>query len=165
MWVYTGRYEKLICEKPDLEESKFMVRIKLYAFAEKIVQPHLMDYTMTALITNYEKLGIVPSPKAMHKAYELTPPNSLLRKFMGVSLHYTTVYYNFDPESKEKILDEITKALVKNKELARDFVSNVNSTGRESASPIMVPNKCIFHVHKDNFDKSRDHCEYTGDVH
>jgi hypothetical protein len=152
-WVYTG------CLKPidinqyqtsaDPDSDAFLDRIKLYGYAEKICLPLLMDYIMTNLMAAYDKLRKYPSLKTAIAAFEISFPDSHIRKFMSQSV----AWYIADASTynKAKIARDpadVAQAMAECQDLAVDVIKHLSGLNSTSVSNPLNASKCDFHQHK-----------------
>ena len=79
-WLYNRSYE-IIPGKDDDKDQRFMEPVKLYTLAEKYDVTELKSHVITKLFAlRHEKW--VPGVETVAYAYEHTPQNSRLRKFL-----------------------------------------------------------------------------------
>lgn len=131
-------------------------RLQLYAFAEKIVLPELMNYCMSVFITICKAHRILPGPPMIGMVYLGAPLGSRLRKITAEMMHWRLVTLVPDAES---IPPHFGQLLAENEELRADFLGcMLLSNGKKIVDPCQTPDKCIYHVHEAGFDTKL--CKY-----
>ena len=156
-WIYIGGYSQLVNMGHQTEERPFRDRIRLYAFVEKLVIPHLIDYTMTNLMTSYSRHGTYPSRWAINLAYMVTKPGSQLRTFMTYCLRHLFSYQTHEADWPTNIMSEL---LVNNIDMTRDLITHLrHCQGMVVDHPKRIP-ACMFHIHHDGPDGKKCICKY-----
>jgi hypothetical protein len=155
-WLYRRKYAPLDIH----DRNAFTDRIKLYCFADKIDVLELMDYTMTVLISNYQKHGKVPGAAAARIAYQCSGPGSHIRGFVALCLAATLVGTEEDvlaTPTSEKFLALMTEVY----ELGLDMIRLMRKQDccpMPLAKLLALP-KCHFHVHVDG-----EECEFMEEI-
>lgn len=155
-WLYRRKYAPLDIN----DRNAFTDRIRLYCFADAIDVLELMDYTMTVLITNYQKHDKVPSAAAAKIAYQHSEPGSEIRGFVALCLAATLLGTEEDVLSSptsEKFLALMTEE----RDLGLDMIRLMRK--RECCpmplAQLLTLPKCRFHVHVEG-----EECDFQEEI-
>ncbi|CAD6455248.1 e1dbc09b-baa8-4fd7-9ec8-a0e8c6e786b4-CDS [Sclerotinia trifoliorum] len=167
-WIQTGKYAPFKIENGFVA---FMTRIILYGLADEFGIPQLMDYTMSALMSNYTKYDeLTPTEKDGILVYMDTTPGSKLRSFIAFSLAISSI------ATKDSLLRLNKIAWMEHfghAELGKDVwiwmnrikagylkgVLGQNQKVSASSLRSFAPSKCSFHVHPEGLA-----CAFMGDI-
>ena len=156
-WLYRESITALDIRKHNPPENDiFLDRIRLYCFAEKICLLALMDLTMTILVSNYKKLGKLPSDDAVNLAYQLSAPKSHIRAYMIRTIAYSITIST----SPSWTTEGLAGSLMTNAELTFYVVELLRGTRDRNLYHPHDFQKCELHVH----DESSQAYPYKGEM-
>ncbi|TVY49193.1 Actin-binding protein [Lachnellula occidentalis] len=145
-WLYAGRITPIPPIKPngrDEHREIYFRRVKLYCFAEKIVCPKLMDYTMTVIISTHLRTNTLPRFEPITFVYQNSPSCSVLRKFMSLAVYRVVTKCSTEFWTNE----DIREFLLRDEEGVMDLVKLLrHSSGKIAEDPSKMA-LCTFHVH------------------
>jgi len=131
-WIYGNAFKKPTNVTEDSPSTFRLVQV--YAFAEKISLPILMDYTMTYIISRFVKNKIMPSIDTVCEAYRTTHQDSKLRLFGSRYLSFAILR-----GKKGGIRSQITAETMNCQDLTRDVMEHLlGSHGKPLESPLAM---------------------------
>lgn len=149
-WVYTDIIYPVLWieEEPGTGVWKENWNLfELYALADKLCIPEVMDRTFDAYVSSLKNKKVRPLPSIISKGYACTPENSPLRKFLCMEFVYTLLKFKDTPGgaySNEKLHE----VLLEVPDLVRDMIPHMRAVvGRTLVDPFSELPSCRYHTH------------------
>jgi hypothetical protein len=148
-WIYRGSFRTIDMTKSKPTTGPIVDRIKLYAWAEEMCSPELMNYTATSIISalkSVRKYDDNLSHEGSRMIYDLTSAKAPLRRFAVMGMHYGMVSYENDGCWTTASILEAIKGCT---DLEQDLMNLLRHTFTKSPpqDPTKLP-ACTFHVHE-----------------
>lgn len=160
-WVYDGSLRPLFCVKQPLGEddtnngaNPLWEPEMLYALADKLCIPELMDPIMDVLKQSESSHKVAPPAEIIGRCYgssSRTPAGSAIRKYLACWCAFliTRIWKKGDSQEEPEGLRELSRVMVENPELNMEVVRILNKYVGRVPYPPHIPD-CEFHTHEKN---------------
>lgn len=144
-WVYHGIIRPLTFACKGTRSRYSWCPIKFYSLAEKLCLPNLQDWIMSTLIETDDTENTLEAGYHASLVYQVTHPNSPLRKYVSQGMAYLLL-------NKPDCPTSAFFTSLENNDLAQDFMDNLRGmSSKKFPDPRCLP-KCDFHCHERGAD-------------